>query len=55
MKKKILVVLPVNEAHKAALAESLRDGGSGYELVYTGGAEPTAASSPTTAFSPMMA
>ena len=43
MKKKILVVLPVNEAHKAALAEGLRGGESEYELVYTGGEEPTAA------------
>ena len=40
--KKILVVLPVNEAHKALLAESLRGAEGEYELVYTGGAAPTA-------------
>ena len=42
MKKKILVVLPVNEAQKAVLAGSLRGGEDRYELVYTGGVPPTA-------------
>ena len=39
-KKKILVTLPVKEAHKSVLAESLRGGEGMYELVYTGGAAP---------------
>ena len=39
--KKILVVLPVNEEHKALLAESLRGAEDEYELFYTEGAAPT--------------
>ena len=40
--KKILVLLPVTEAHKAELAGSLRGAENDYELVYTEGAAPTA-------------
>ena len=43
MKKQILVLLPVNDAHKAILEESLRGGEDACELVYTGGADPTEA------------
>ena len=43
MKKNILVVLPVTEAHKALLAESLQGHGDAWELVYTGGEAPTEA------------
>jgi len=39
--KKILVLLPVTEAHKAVLAESLRGAENDYTLVYTEGAAPT--------------
>ena len=40
--KKILVVLPVNETHKAVLSDAISGSGDSYELVYTEGAEPSA-------------
>ncbi len=40
--KKILVVLPVNEMHKAVLSDSLRGSEDSYELVYTEGGDPSA-------------
>lgn len=43
MKKKILVVLPVTEQHKAVLAQSLQGAEDAWELAYTGGAAPTEA------------
>ena len=41
MKKIILVVLPLTEAHKAVLAQSLRGAEDTYEFRFTDGAQPT--------------